>query len=555
MASCASAIHGPLRPPPRVCDLVSSRARLAEMSSDTDSPPQFHRGLTLFLVLGMSLLLCTRSVGSAVPVHRILALEHPAATARAYFEHAIELDAALASEPEWKRRVLALALGTSRPALVEAADAYAEVVDAQARVFDPPAPKTAAGAALPAGSGKTTAGASTTPAPVEDASGCALKELVIPPKDDRATLTEFVARLAILQGEAERPDDARTSARKLENLGQPALASAIQYAYEPLVPEQRRAFESFDLAQLQPGWARERLELRLAHRCGATERERVLNEAAAERQQHLRTRANVLLAVWLVPALIGLAALLVWLLRDRPELARGNAAVPAEWTFEDGFAVLTRSLVFGILIVFGLGFGLKALDVPLANVWPVLALPLPLLWLVHRGLLAPRVLSFLRTFGLDSLPGGPWRWIALVCALFTATELGGSLLLELLGRAGFTTHWAESVDAEMLSAESWAFAGYVLVLVAWVPLFQELFCRGLLFATLRTRMPFVPAALWSAALLGAFLNLSAERFAVWMWTGFVLAYALEHTRSLLALVAYSTLVSAIYCLGYQLFYR
>lgn len=522
------------------------------MSSDADSPPQFHRGLTLFLALVLSLLLCRGSVGSAVPVHRILALEHPAETARDYFERAIDLDAALASEPEWKRRVLGTVLASTRPALVEAAEAYAEVIGAQARVFDPPKEEKPAGAA-PAET--RPADTTSSAAPVDSAPGCAVTEFELPPKDDRATLTELVARLAILQGEAERPDDARTSARKLESLGEPELARAITYAYEPLEPTPRRAFESFDLARLQPGWARERLELRLAHRCGAAERERVLLETAAERHLGLRTRANVLLVVWLVPALLGLAALLTWLLRDRPELARGNAAVPAEWTFEDGFAVLTRSLVFGLVLAFGFGFGLKALDVPLAGVWSLIALPLPLVWLIHRGLLAPRVLSFLRTFGLDSLPGGPWRWIALVCALFTATQLGDALIAEFLGRVGLETHWTERIDAELLGADRWAFAGYALVVVAWMPFFQELFCRGVLFATLRTRMPFVPAALWSAALLGAFLNLSAPQFLSWIWGGFVLGYALEHTRSLLALIACSTLGGAILCLAYQLFYR
>jgi hypothetical protein len=530
--------------------------------------------MTLFLALVLSVLLCRGSVGSAVPVHLILALDHPAQTARAYFEHAIAVDQALASEPEWKRRVFQLALGTTRPALLEATDAYAEIILVQPRAFAPkadaqaatpePASATPPSASSPSTSSSSTSssstsGADTAPAadagPVTDSGGCSLEQLELPPKDDRATLTELLARLAILQGEAERPDDSRTSARRLEGLGEHAVASAISYAYEPLEPVQRRTFDSFDLSALDAGWARERLELRLAHRTGDAERERVLAEAAAARLVHLRERANVLMWIWLAPALVGLGLLLAWLLRDRPELARGNAVVPPEWTFEDGFAVLTRSLVFGLLVYLPLAFALKALHFPLAEVWALIVAPLPLLWLIHRGLLAPRVLSFVRTFGLDSLPGGAWRCLALVCALFAAVQLGGGLTTELLGRAGFETHWTERIDAQRLGADRWTFAGYAAVYVAWLPAINEVFCRGVLFLTLRTRMPLVPAALWSAALIGAFANASAPQFTGVIWAGFVLAFAFEKARSLLPLIACTALSYALEFLAYQLLYR
>src|SRR6185295_6336543 len=138
---------------------------------------------------------------------------------------------------------------------------------------------------------------------------------------------------------------------------------------------------------------------------------------AEERAARLRPRIQVLAICWLAPSLLGLLALLVWLLRNRPELPQGAASVPATWPFEDGFAVLTRSLVLGLIVFLLVRVGLHALELPLADVWSMLVAPLPMLWLMQRGLLAPRLESFVRAFGLDSLPGAPWRWIALVLAL------------------------------------------------------------------------------------------------------------------------------------------
>jgi membrane protease YdiL (CAAX protease family) len=229
--------------------------------------------------------------------------------------------------------------------------------------------------------------------------------------------------------------------------------------------------------------------------------------------------------------------------------------VPATWPFEDGFAVLTRSLVLGLIVFLLVRVGLHALELPLADVWSMLVAPLPMLWLMQRGLLAPRLESFVRAFGLDSLPGAPWRWIALVLALFTANQLGAALIADLLGRMGIGTHWTETVDESLLHAKTLTFGALAFVTVAWLPVFQELFCRGILFLTLRARMPLTPAALWSAALVAAFSNLSPPGFLAWIWGGFTFALTFEKARSLLPLIACLALANALQCLAYQLLYR
>ena len=74
------------------------------MSSDDHLRPRFHRGVTFFLALLLSLSVCF--MGSALSLRGALVLQHPAETAREHFERTIELEAALESEPAWLRRPL-----------------------------------------------------------------------------------------------------------------------------------------------------------------------------------------------------------------------------------------------------------------------------------------------------------------------------------------------------------------------------------------------------------------------------------------------------------------
>ena len=152
---------------------------------------------------------------------------------------------------------------------------------------------------------------------------------------------------------------------------------------------------------------------------------------------------------------------------------------------------------------------------------------------VQRGLIAPRVLSFVRVLGLDAFPGGAWKWIAIVLGLFAADQLGQALVLELCGRIGLGLHWTEPVPEALLSMPALAFAVTFVVGIAWDPIVSELTRRGVLFLTLRARMPALSAALWSAALVAAFHNGSLPTFLMLFWSGFLYAWTFETTRSLL----------------------
>lgn len=523
------------------------------MSSDDDITPRFHRGLTLFLALLLCSLLCV--AGSGKHLGPVFAFDHPAASARAHFEHWLEVDDALSHGAEWKARTLRTVLGHTGDALGDAIDGYAEVITAQAEVLrDPaPAPTPAPAAKEPAAPSTddtatvdTATGAAPQPdaakpeAPKDDAAqdsggvfGCVpARAPQLPAKDDRATLGELLARLAILQGEAGRTEEMRAATVRLERVGEHALADAIDHAYRVIAAPERRTLSSFDLERLQPGYARERLELRLAQRAQDADALVRLDDQIRERRERLTARYEKVLGLVLGPIALGLIALLAWLLLNRPELPRASATIPPAWPFEEGFAVLTRSFLYGILLAGVSGWACSKYAPAAATMVVALALPLPAIVLTQRGLLAPRGASFVRVFGFVGLSGAAWKWVLVVLALFAADQIGSSLILDLCARAGARMSWVDFVNEGLLGASGAWRVALVVSGVVWLPIAHEILCRGLLFMTMRSRMPAVSAGLWSAALFAAFQNASLPGFLSYVWSGFLYGMAVELSRSL-----------------------
>lgn len=510
------------------------------MSSNDHTKPRFHRGLTFFLALMLTMSICV--VGAGMSLRGALAFDAPAQTAREHFERGIAFEKAIAEEPQWLARPLLLFLGRVEGALPQAIDAYEALVESQVSALAEPGTEPAS---------KETAGA---PAPPSGL-GCAPTPPILPPKDTRADLCELVARRAILQGEIGRFDDLLLSVARLDGLGERATARAVRAAYEGDVTRHAEELRAYDFTRLHPGWARDRFEQRLCRQLGKMERATALENADRAARATILGRARLLAWSVLVLSALGLAALLLWLFRDRPELPRSSATLPPEWNFEDGLAVLLRGLALGIavLAIVELTVHQYAPDWFLAA--GTLLLPVPFLMLFRRGILVPRGFSSSRVLGLDAFPGGPAKWLAIVLGLFAADQLGQALILELCGRIGAIRPWSESVNESLLRSPTLAFSITWICLVAWAPITNEILCRGLLYSTLRVRMPIVSAALWSSAVVAAFQNLSAPAFLMTLWSGFLCAVVFERTRSILPAVASQILATALYLGAFGWFFR
>ena len=91
--------------------------------------------------------------------------------------------------------------------------------------------------------------------------------------------------------------------------------------------------------------------------------------------------------------------------------------------------------------------------------------------------------------------------------------------------------------------------------VVWVPAFEELAFRGLLFFSLRKRLGVWGAALVSAALFSAVHFYSVTGFLSTLWSGVVWALVFERTHSLLPAVSAHGLYNALFVAGLLLLYR
>lgn len=362
-------------------------------------------------------------------------------------------------------------------------------------------------------------------------------------------------RLAILQGESGRAEDARAAAMAWQTMTAPlplygALIDAA-YGAHPLAKEREAELQSALAERLPSGWFYHALAARLAQRAGdetlfsTVEAQRVLRGDALQR------RARLLIVVELICLVMG-SVILVRLLR---RAGRGAGllqvpvpGVPPPWPGTVGAAVLLRGGALGAVLTLAfLSFApaepvsLRALAIPLSNV--------PLLALAYVYLLKPAGLSFQDGFGLTIDRGELGRLAGLVLALAAAGLWGEWMMGRAADTLGLTSHWTEWFDPDLVWAPPRVLAVSLVEYVVFAPIFEELAFRGLLFALLRRRLAFVPAALLSAGIFALAHGYGWIGFISVLWSGLLWAWAYEKTGSLLPGMIAHALNNLLVCLA------
>jgi uncharacterized protein len=346
-------------------------------------------------------------------------------------------------------------------------------------------------------------------------------------------------RLAILQGEFGQKQDALDDAKTWQNLAapMPLFGQWIEAAYgEPTVGVERAGELQAALAETLPaGWFYNRLAARLAQQTG----DQVLLASVIQQQETrgkwLQNRSDQLMIFEFTFLLIGSAVLLslMGLRSQQTEALRAHMpGVPPPWSGGIGTAVLLRGGALGALItmVF-LSFppiehaSLRALAIPLAN--------LPLLALAYVHLLKPTELDFRSGFGLQIDRATLSQLIGAALAVIAAGLWGEWVM----GRASewldLANHWTEWFDPNLVWASGSVLTVSLLEYVVFAPIFEELAFRGLLFAVLRRRFSFVPAALLSASIFALAHGYGLIGFVSVLWSGFLWAWIYEKTGSLI----------------------
>ena len=281
--------------------------------------------------------------------------------------------------------------------------------------------------------------------------------------------------------------------------------------------------------ELPRDWFTDTLVRRIATRVDDPALQAEAEGAIEARGETLLLRVRVLSL--LAAAMIVVSLVVLWrLLRAPAGVTVGDAPLPPPWTFGDGLGLFCRAAFAYLLIP-----AVVVLFLPhTATATAAMGLVggLPMLWWARRYL-HPRGETIRSTFGLDPRPDAWWRVLGWSLVLLSISTVGESLISVAFDAAGITSHWADGFLEEFLWGSPAAVAAGTLDGVVWAPIFEELAFRGLLFPTLRLRMPGWTAALLSAGLFGVAHGYGLQGFAAVTWSGMIWALGYQRTRSLL----------------------
>lgn len=362
--------------------------------------------------------------------------------------------------------------------------------------------------------------------------------------------------LAILQAETGQISQALLSAHEWDEREDPLprFAELIRAAYSEDLPPDRETIEAMqaDLPELLPqGWFYDRLAIRLAQRSNNPELVARLQEQAAIQADKLYARSRKLTLFELGAMLLG-TLLLLFILHGRAADANPirlhEPGIPPPWPGRVGAAVLLRGGAIGAVVMAVClmylppeNASLRALAIPMTNV--------PLLALAYYHLFRPAGMTFEEGFGL-SLPWGHFgRLLVAVLAVVAAGLWGEWVMARLSEQWHLASHWTEWFDGDLVWGSPSVTMVSLLEYVIFAPLFEELAFRGLLFAILRRKFSFLPAALISAGIFGLAHGYGAVGLISVCWSGVLWAWIYEKTGSLAPGILAHAINNLLVCLA------
>lgn len=361
--------------------------------------------------------------------------------------------------------------------------------------------------------------------------------------------------LAILEGEAGRLERVRRRVEEWRRRDEPfpTLVGPIVAAYlgGELDAAPDAALRADLRALLPPGWFRDRLAIRLAARAGDDELAQAVRGALEARAGRLLARLRGLAAAEAAVLVAGAVALVMVVVAGSARPGRGvgglrpmrigSAALPPPWRGRAGVVVLLHGGALGALAI--AAFQLLPLIVParpFARIAVATATNLafvPLLVLARRRLLVPAGLGFGAGLGLVPSRRAVIPLAGVLLVLLAAGQ-AGEWALGWAGRAlDLSAHWTEWFDRDLAWGTTPVVALELFDTVVLTPVVEEILFRGLLFATLRTRLGLGASAVLSAAIFAVAHGYGVLGFAAVFWSGVLWAVAYEKTGSLLPSIA------------------
>ena len=413
------------------------------------------------------------------PAHGLDTLERPEESLERVVTRDMDFRAVARTAPRWERRLLALAFSSDAGARADAIAWYEEL------------------------------------ARVEGSPLAELYRIILFAEDGQTEAAESVTT-------AWAPTD--DAARRL------AAWARAAYEAEVPAPEELRAAIEAVRRELPPGWFADRLVIRLASRLGdaalMADRERAIQARGAPLLRRLRA---ILVGETLL-VLVGLVALVAWLVGPGGRAARvAMAPIPPPWTALDGLGLFARGAVglVGVAVVWPF-LPDRAWSTLLVSVLQTIPLGGYLLWYCGGSW---RTLA--DTFGLR-VPRSAWPTLLRATLGLVGVSTLADVLVDLAGaRLGVETHWTDGFQERLVWGTPAEVVADAIDSCAFAPILEEPLFRGVLYATLRLRLGPAPATLVSAALFALAHGYGVVGFVSVFVSGVLWALAYERTRSLL----------------------
>ncbi len=360
-------------------------------------------------------------------------------------------------------------------------------------------------------------------------------------------------RLAILLGESGREAAALAEASGWQDRGTSAVlfGQLIEAAYgaQPLDREQEVDLQAMVAETLPNGWFYDHLAVKLAQRAGNQELLATVKDRSMVKEDQSQQRIRPLLLFELICLVVGSVMLLgiVRLKGQRVDILRLHSpGVPPPWSGGIAAAVILRGGALGVVTMSVLLFAPSFESVVSASAIPLAYLPL--LAIAYVRLLKPSGLTFSNGFGLHIKPADVGRLVCIILAVVAAGIWGEWMIGRTAEFLHLNSHWTEWFDKDLVWASPTVLASSLLQYVIFAPIFEELAFRGLLYAMLRRRFSFFPAALISAGIFALAHGYSLIGFISVFWSGFLWAWIYERTGSLVPGMAAHAMNNLLVCL-------
>lgn len=346
-------------------------------------------------------------------------------------------------------------------------------------------------------------------------------------------------RLAILLGESGRVEEALVEASGWQDRGtSPTLYEQLivaAYGSQPLSREREAELQSALAEVLPGGWFYNQLSARLAGRGGNLALLTSLEQQRADRADHIQQGIRPLIMSEVICLLIG-SAMLLGILRLRGQrvdiLRIHGPGVPPPWSGQIALAVILRGGALGAVTTLAF-LSIPSIEQSVAGAFVIPLANVPLLILAYVHLLKPTGLNFSSGFGFRIKNVHAGQVVGIIVAVVAAGLWGEWILGRVAEVLNLTNHWTEWFDPNLVWASSSKLTVSLLEYVVFAPIFEEIAFRGLLYAMLRRRLSFFPAAIISTSIFALAHGYSVIGLLSVFWSGFLWAWIYERTGSLI----------------------